>query len=120
MNKRLFKLWYYTVAHKQMLLRSIGNDEACNLDIYFGDVLYVEMPVVMNEMEILKTTQEDIDYIVQKIGNTNKKITVLKSGECKYFVVSSIMKIMENNLSMFELPFDVLDDTAYGLERKPS
>lgn len=91
-----------------MLLRSIGNNEVCNLDIYFGDVLYVEMPVTMNDMEILETTQEDIDYIIRKIGNTNKNITVLKSGECKYFVVSSVMKIMENNLSMFELPFDVV------------
>ena len=108
MDKRLFKLWFYTVSHRHILLRSIVNNEVCNLDIYFGDVLYVEMPVAMNDMEILETTQEDIDYITQKIGNTNKNITVLKSGECKYFVVSSIMKIMENNLSMFELPFDVV------------
>ena len=56
MDKRLFKLWYYTVSHRQMLLRSIGNNEVCNLDIYFGDVLYVEMPVAMNDMEILETT----------------------------------------------------------------
>lgn len=117
MDKRLFKLWYYTVSHRQMLLRSMGNIEVCNLDIYFGDVLYVEMPVIMDEMEILKTTQEDIDYIAQKIDTTNKIVTVLKSGEHKYFVVSSVMKIMENNLSMFEMPFDIPDYTMCDSDR---
>ena len=107
MHKRLFKLWYYTVSHKQMLLRSMGNNENCNLDIYFGDVSYVEMPTIMDGMEILETTQEDIDYIAQKVGNTNEIITVLKSEGQKYFVVSSVMKVMENHLSIFELPFDI-------------
>lgn len=103
---RLFKLWYYTVSHKQMLLRSVGNDVTPNLDIYFGDVTYIEIPMEMNEIEILKTVQEDVDYITQRIGTTDKTITVLLSGNHKFFVVSSIVKVIENNLSMFELPFD--------------
>ena len=63
MYKRKFKLWYYTVSHKQMLLRSIGNDKDCNIDVYFGDVSYVEIHIEMNGIEILKATQEDMDYI---------------------------------------------------------
>ncbi len=110
MYNRVFRLWYYTVSHQQMLLRSVGNNEMCNLDIYFGDVLYIELPVEMNKILIQKTTQEDIDYITQRIGNTDKTITVLMSGNHKYFVVSSIMKVVENNLSLFELPFDIPND----------
>lgn len=111
MYNRLFKLWYYTVSHKQMLLRSIGNDNTCNIDIYFGDVSYVEMPVEMKEIKILETMQEDINYITQRIGKTKKVITVLMSDNRKYFIVSSVMKIMENDLSMFELPFDIPNNT---------
>jgi len=107
MYKRLFKLWYYTVSHKQMLLRSTGTEETYNMDIYFGDVSYIEIPTKISEIEILQTTQEDIDHIVQRIGNTNKKITVLLSENRKYYVVSSVIKVSENVLGMFDLPFDI-------------
>lgn len=109
MYERLFKLWYYTISHKQMLLRSVGIDGKCNIDIYFGDVLYVEIPTQINKIEILETSQEDIDYIMGKIGNTDKIVTVLMSNCHKYYVVSSIIKVTENKLGMFELPFDIPD-----------
>lgn len=112
MYNRRFQLWYYTVSHGQMLLRSKGNKEESNLDIYFADVLYVELPMTLDGIEILETTQQDIDYITQKIGATDKKITVLMSENHKYYVVSTIMKIIENNLGMFELPFDIPSDMS--------
>lgn len=119
MYNRFFQLWYYTVSHKQMLLRSLGNKDVCNLDIYFGDVEYIELPVTINKIKLLETTQQDIDYITQRIGNMNKKITVLECENSKYYVVSSFMKIIENNLGMFELPFDIANDMS-GEYYKPS
>lgn len=107
MYDRKFKLWYYTVSHRQMLLRSMGNGDVSNLDIYFGDVSYAEIPTEMDQIEILKPTQDDMNYITQRIGAANKVITVLMSGGRKYFVVASVVKILENDLSMFELPFDI-------------
>lgn len=107
MHERVFKLWYYTVSHRQMLLRSIGTKEKCNMDIYFGDVLYIEIPTKINAIEILQTSQADIDYIAQRIGNTNETITVLSSESRKYYVVSSVVKVLENGLDMFDLPFDI-------------
>lgn len=115
MYNRLFKLWHYTVSHEQLLLRSMGDEKVCNIDIYFGDVSYIELPAKINKIEILETLQEDIDYITQKIGSTDKIITVLMSENRKYYVVSSIMKIIENNLSMFELPFDI-GNSVEGIE----
>jgi len=107
MHERVFKLWYYTVSHGQMLLRSTGTKEKGNMDIYFGDVSYIEIPTKINEIEILQTSQADIDYIVQRIGNTNKTITVLLSDNRKYYVVSSVVKVLENVLDMFDLPFEI-------------
>lgn len=107
MHERVFKLWYYTVSHGQMLLRSTADKEKCNMDIYFGDVSYIEMPTKINAIEILQTSQVDIEYIEQRIGNTNKIITVLSSENRKYYVVSSVVKVIENVLDMFELPFEV-------------
>lgn len=85
--------------------KSIINDKDCNID-----VSYVEIPIEMNGIEILEATQEDIDYIKKKIGNVDKTITVLISENQKYFIVASVVKIMKNNLSMFELPFDITND----------
>lgn len=110
MHKKIFKLWYYAVSHKQMLLRSVDYAEDCNIDIYFGDVSYVEIPMEINGVEILETTQEDMDYIKRRIGSTDKTITVLMSGNQKYFIVASVVKLMKNNLSLFELPFDISND----------
>lgn len=116
MYDRLFKLWYYTISHRQMLLRGRNNNDNGNLDICFFDVEYIEMPIEMDKIEILSVTQEDRDYIKQKFGDTDKLITVLMSQNRKYYVVSSVIKIMENNLSMFELPFDIPCDMGdiYG------
>ena len=80
-----------------MLLRSIGKGEICNLDIYFSDVSYIEIPMEMDGIQILKTEKEDIDYITGKIGSTDKTITVLMNRSHKYYVVSSVLKIIENN-----------------------
>lgn len=110
MTDRKFQLWYYTVSLRQMLLRSTGNKDVCNLDIYFADVSYVELPAVIDGIEVLETTQQDVEYIMQKTGHADKKITVLKSGNYKYFVVSSFMKVFENNLEFYELPFDIASD----------
>lgn len=82
------------------------------MDIYFGDVSYIEIPTKINEIEILQTSQEDIDYIVHRIGNTNKIITVLSSESRKYYVVSSVVEVLENGLNMFDLPFQIPNYTG--------
>ena len=64
-----------------------------------------EITFTMNRM-----LKEDIDYITSKIGSTDKSITVLMNKNHKYYVVSSVMKIIENDLSMFELPFNIPND----------
>ncbi len=105
--RRFFKLWYYTVSHKQALLRSPSNDNMENIDLYFSDVSYIDIPTTFNNLEIVKPTFSDENYIFSKIGMTKQIITVLKCGERRYYIVSSIVKEMHNNLSMFELPFDI-------------
>ena len=86
-----------------MLLRSIGDDGVYNMDIYFADVTYIELPTKFDEIKIQKPTQED-----------------LLCKNRKFFVVSSVIKIIENDLSMFQLPFDIPNDmTGIRYEDKP-
>lgn len=105
---RKFKFWYYTVSHSQALIRSIGLNGACNIDIYFGDVLYIEIPSDFSDLTIDETTTDDIKYINNRLRKDIEpnKVTVLVCNVERYYVVSTIKKVMENQLSLFELPFD--------------
>ena len=112
MKKRKFTFWYYTVSHGQALLRSVGIDDTENIDIYFGNVSYIEIPTSIDGLEIQAPSPDDIDYVTQRIGKINpkQKITVLLHDEKKYYIVSSSIKIMKNNLLFYELPFDIPSD----------
>ena len=92
-----------------MLLRSPGDGESCNIDIIFTAVCYIEIPQKMNGIEIVETTQEDVEYITRRIGDTSKTITVLWCENRKYYVVSSRVDVQENDLVFYELPFDIPD-----------
>ena len=106
MVNRKFKLWHYSISHAQMLIRSIGHDK--NIDIYFGGVKYMEIPSILDDISIIAAEKCDKEYLCKRLECVNdKEITVLLCSGRKYYVVASIMKIMENNLGMFELPFDL-------------
>ena len=104
MKDRKFKVWHYTVSHSQLLIRSVGNDK--NIDIYFGNLKYMELPSILDGVLISEATAEDFEYLKKKVDCVKSKVTVLVSSNRKYYVVSDIVKVMENNLDMFELPFD--------------
>ena len=111
MRDRRFTFWYYTVSHGQALLRSVRKDNDENIDIYFGNVSYIEIPTVIDGLEIrTEPSSSDKEYINGKIGSTKQKITVLVHEEKKYYIVSSSIKIMKNNLLFHELPFDIPND----------
>lgn len=111
MKNRKFSFWYYTTSHRQALLRSVGKDGDDNIDIYFGDVSYLEIPTDIDGFEIIPPSQNDKDYINNKLGFIScDKLTVLVHEHQKYYILSSDVKIMRNNLSFFELPFDIPSD----------
>ncbi|WP_334075545.1 MULTISPECIES: hypothetical protein [Paenibacillus] len=107
-DSRDFKFWHYTISHGQLLIRSIKSaSNATNIDIMFFDVDYVEIPRNLPNLKIEEAGDDDVLYIKEKIHKSVKpeNITILSSNDKRYLVVASIMKIDENELDMFELPF---------------
>lgn len=108
--KRKFKLWFYQVSHSEAIIRSpkrhLEKIYDTNLDIYLGDIEYMEMPTNIQELEISNATVEDVDYISEKTGKViaKEKIIVFISQGRKYYVVASIVKIMKNDLDYLSLP----------------
>lgn len=110
-SSRVFKLWYYHISHGELLVRSIKSaDNAKNIDIIFTDVTYVELPYILKNLKIEEATNEDLLYIKGKIdkGVRLENIIVLSSNDKRYFVVAFKIKVVENELDMFELPFSKL------------
>ncbi|WP_411347176.1 hypothetical protein [Paenibacillus sp. WLX2291] len=106
---RKFKLWYYTISHGQLLLRSIKDDNnTTNIDVMFLDVDYIELPRYLSDVKLEKAQEKDINYIQQKLGEhiLPESIRIIISKNGRYIVVASIMKVVENELEMFDLPFD--------------
>lgn len=108
--KRKFKLWFYQVSHSEAIIRSpkrhLEKIYDTNVDIYLGDIEYMEMPTNIQELEISNATVEDVDYISEKTGKAiaKEKIIVFISQGRKYYVVASIVKMMKNDLDYLSLP----------------
>lgn len=107
---REFKFWFYQVSHGEAIIRSPKTDSektyGINIDIYLGNIMYIEMPCLFQGLQIDKATEEDAVYLSQKLDKdiSVEKIVVLISEGKRYYVIASIIKIMENNLDYGVLP----------------
>ena len=106
-EKRKFKFWFYHVTHREAIVRSLKtNCLEKNIDIYFGDIQYIEMPTSLADFRMENANDADIMYLEEKIGRPvqPQNVTVLTLEERRFYVVASISKIVENSLEMNELP----------------
>lgn len=110
--RRIFQLLFYQISHGEMIIRSQKNDNEKDdntnhtIDIYFGDVIYMEIPKKLNGIVFRSALADDVKYINSKIGKkvTEDEIVVIISEEREYYIVASVISIIENELSLFELP----------------
>ncbi len=120
-TKRKFKLWYYSVSHGSLVLRSEKNIndnsvENTTIDIIGTDTIYVELPSIMYNVEIHEPNEADLEYLQTKIckdlsSYNPLKILVFISEGKKYYLVASIIDLKESYLEFHEMPFD----TSYML-----
>ena len=107
---RKFKLWFYQVSHSEAIIRSPKFDSGqiydTNIDIYLGDIVYIEVPTSFKGLSIGSATIKDADYLTERLGRDimTEQIIVLLSEGRKYYIVAGIIKIMENDLEFGELP----------------
>lgn len=74
--------------------------------IYLAAVDYLEMPELLQGLQIDEATEEDAMYLSRKVGKEIpvKDIVVFVSEEKRYYVVASIVRILENDLAEEVLP----------------
>lgn len=109
---RRFQLLFYQVSHGEMIIRSHKNDTCReinhnhSIDIYFGDVTYMEIPRDLNGIIFRKPNDDDVKYINSKIAKeiTEDEIIVIISNAKEYYIVASVISVLKNDLSYMELP----------------
>lgn len=110
-SNRKFQLLFYQISHGEMIIRSNKNDTSISfdnymIDIYFGDVIYIEIPRDLNGVIFRRPNADDVRYINSKVEKeiSEDKIIVILSNKKKYYVAASIISVIKHNLMDMELP----------------
>lgn len=115
-HDRKFKLWFYQISHSEAIIRSSKDSEyPYHIDIYFGDVQYIDLPTSPKTKLTLEDTQNcDLDILSQKLQRKieKKNVTVFSVEGQRFYVVASIIKFIENDLERTQVPIDMV--TIYG------
>lgn len=101
---REFKVWDYTVSHKQMVIRSLGPEEdSPNLDLHFRGVEFVRAPTVFRGLAVVSPTEQEIVEVLTLLAPKRCEpdmIWVLESGGRRHIVVAAALEISETDYPM--------------------
>lgn len=106
---RSFQLWEYRVSHGSLLIRSPKKDgQRFNVDLKFFGVEYISVPRHLREIALSSATNEEMQYLERLLAKPieKEKIFVFQSPAARYIVVAAGMKVDENELDIFESPFE--------------
>jgi len=71
---RIFQVWSYTVGHGQLLLRSTKTEEcSTRIDVGFKNVVYVQLPMLININEIYLGSLVDLPEDVRRLIDLKDK-----------------------------------------------
>jgi hypothetical protein len=104
-SDRSFRLWDYSVSHKQMLLRSPKSPEvAMNVDIVLWGVEYLDLATSLQGLTIVSPTREDVTRAAQAMGGEvdPSHVHCFASEGRRFFVVADGYKVLRNDLDIFE------------------
>lgn len=108
----MFQTWEYKVSHGHLLIRSPKTSECpTNIDLMFVDVVYMELPRFLRGVELEEASETDISIIRERLSkqDSSDSIFIIKSEGRRYRVVAAALKISENELDIFDSPFDLYD-----------
>ncbi len=109
LKDRRFQLWHYIVSHGHLLIRScIANRATTNVDLWFTTVKYVEAPRHLGEIELDDAADQERDRLRTRTDTFYDKYqtTVIVSGANRFYIVSNTVWIEENQLEIFQTPYE--------------
>lgn len=102
---RVFKVWDFHITHSRLLLRSPRDKQhEQNIDVIFYGVAYIEMPTLLNGIELEQPTKADLEKMESVLGREvpQDEVHVLSSQGGRFVLVAISKKITANDLDIFE------------------
>lgn len=102
---RTFRVWEFRSSHDQLLLRSPRTAQhPQNVDVIFAGVDYFDLPTKLGEIEITIPTADDLHrvHVSFRENVASRDVHVLISGGRRFVVIAAGMKVIKNDLDLFE------------------
>ena len=118
MNKEIFKsekyftFFDYFMSHGQLLIRSSKREgQNVNIDIIFFDTTFVQLFTMLHGLTISivnKNLNMNYNSVNKYLKFNNSNLFELKSGDEKYYIAASFVKVFENELENNETSLGML------------
>src|SRR6188474_2320144 len=83
-----FQWWSYTVSHGQLLLRSTrSSGRPTQVDVLFKDVVAVQIPTLINDLEVLETDREVI-AAAMRVDTHGQSTFIVRGRETDGYVIA--------------------------------
>jgi len=108
-SQRVFQLWEYRVSHGSLLIRSPKSpSERLNIDIACVGVEYMAVPRCFQGVQICEATDQECAHLEGLLQRSldRRLIHILASGEARFPIVASSLRISEHDHDIFHSPFD--------------
>lgn len=105
---RKFQFWLYHVSHGELLVRSPrGEEHPRNVDVMFADVVYLETPRFLPDLEIDEPSEGEVARAGERLGRSveARDVIVLKSEGRRFLVVAASVQVVESDMDIFDSPF---------------
>ena len=112
-SNKQFTLYDYFVSHGQLLIRSRQIEGHPNIDIIFFDTTFLQLFAWLPGLTIRiahKQILSDYPTVNKYLSYPNSCLFEIESGESKYYVAASFVRVFENNLAF--------NETSLGMEHK--
>lgn len=109
---RRFQIWTYTVSHRQLLLRSTRDDRhATRCDILFKNVARIDLPAMIDDLEIEAAAEGEIPASVLQLGadeRWDRTVFRIRGRNCVGYVVAGVVACAEDE-GEYYVPSSLLD-----------
>lgn len=103
--KRRFRMWAYVPSHSRLLIRS-GRETSgtTRIDIAFGDVSAVSLPVTMDGLIIDSPSRRQLRDLAPLIGfePIREHVMIVAGKSYRGYVVASFLGVDESNRAFHE------------------
>jgi hypothetical protein len=117
-SPRIFRLWHMMASHHTMLIRSeryYDDPESENIDLFLNGTTYVQIPQILNGVEITAATPAEIKHLNSRLNLHESQqddvyfeddvYFVLVSEGMRYYIRAANLLIFYNKKSPTQNPY---------------